>query len=272
MASPLARFDDTVARVEKAVVLVFLAVMTAAVFFDVLHRVASSPDGLVLKLLLAFAGDAPSESTRALLADWIAPGILRGIFFGVVYAALRTARGSTASAGRSALYALGITAVVDVALRILLVAFPNGLIWSQPLSLSLLLWVALIGATIATKERGHIVLQIADRLWSGSRLRYVRLMSGLLAGTFCLVLVLLGAHYTADFYDQWQDGVGYVSGVPIPKWVVYLAIPVTFAVMTLRFAGYAIGDFLRNATPEAIAASATSSANTGSDDKAGDLS
>lgn len=272
MASPLARFDDTVARVEKAVVLVFLAVMTAAVFLDVIHRVASSPEGLVLNVLLGLAGDSPSESTQAILADWVAPGILRLVLFAVAYAALRTARGSTASAGRSALYALVVTAAVDIAVRLLVAAFPNGLIWSQPVALSLLLWVALIGATLATKERGHIVLQIADRLWAGPTLRYVRLMSGLLAGGFCLALVLLGAHYTADFYEQWQMGVGYVSGVPIPKWTVYLAIPVTFAVMTLRFAGYAIGDFLRNATPEAIPASATSSANTGSDDKAGDLS
>lgn len=260
MASPLSRLDDGVARLEKVAVLGCLAVMTAAVFLDVVHRVASSPDGLVLRLLLLFAGDDPSEGTREILSRWIAPGIIRLVGFGVIFAALRTARDSTFSRMGAGAIAAGILLAIEVVVRLMLSAFPHGLVWSQPLALSMLLWVALLGATLATKERAHIVLQIADRLWAGPALRYVRLGSGLLAGGFCLVLALLGAHYTADFYEQWSDGVGYVSGISIPRWTVYLAIPVCFSVMAIRFAGYAVGDFLKGVDPTSPTSPATDSA------------
>ena len=42
---------------------------------------------------------------------------------------------------------------------------PNGLVWSQPVALGLLLWVALIGATLSTKARAHIALEVADKIW-----------------------------------------------------------------------------------------------------------
>lgn len=241
----LKALDESSARIERAVVLGLLTVMAATVFLDVVHRVASTPEGLLLRLLTALAGGDPSDSTRHALRTVGVPSasaLAAWLFF---YGALRTATRSRLTGARAALAATGLTAATGFALWLLLTLFPNGLVWSQPLALGLLLWVALLGATLAAKERGHIVLEVADKLWPERLLPLARLLSGLIAAAFCFVGVLLGAHYVSDFVAQWQEGVGYVSGVPMPKWVVYAAIPASFLLMGLRFLAYTIGDFLK---------------------------
>lgn len=245
----LGRLDAGFAAVEKVVVLAFLCVMTGVVFFDVVHRVAATPDGFLLKLLQLAFGDPESPDRQAQLETLGVPLLARGLTFVVVYAAFRTGSGVEISRGRAAVLAVLVTAALADAVFLLLRIFPNGLVWSQPLALSLLLWVAMLGATLATRERGHIVLQIADRVWPPHLIPFARLGSGLVAAGFSAALVLLSWHYVADFHEQWRDGVGYVSGLEVPKWVVYSALPVSFTLMALRFFAYAIADFRRGRLP-----------------------
>lgn len=248
MSRLLSRLDDASARVERGVVLVLLAVMSATVFFDVVHRVASTRDGLILKLLVALTG---GDRTSPALREVGVPAVAGLIAYGFFYGALRTAAGERFDTrGRAAAGALGLLGLAVAALFGILTFFPNGLVWSQPLSLSLLLWVALLGSTLATKARGHIVLEVADKLWPAALLPFVRLGSGLLAAVFCGVLVALGLHFATDFYEQWREGVGYIPGLRLPKWVIFTSIPVCFAIMGARFLGLAVGDFLnRHAAP-----------------------
>lgn len=236
----LSRIDDLVERVERLVVLVFLAVMSGAVFLDVIHRVCATPNGIILRTLTALW---PGEPTPALATVGVplVGAVFAWIFW---YGTLRTAKGSTLSAGRSAGAAVGITGITALLLFALLKLFPNGLVWSQPLSLGLLLWVALLGATLATKARAHIVLEVAEKLWPPSARRWTRLAGGLVAASFCLLLLVLATNYTADFYEQWQSGVGYLSGIRLPKWVVLVSMPVCFTLMSIRMIAYSIGDFL----------------------------
>lgn len=252
MATAFARFDDFINQIEKYLVLVFLSVMTAVVFLDVVHRTASSPEGFFLSILLKIAGAEASPDTRELITTWLAPGLLRLLTFGIVYAALQSAMRTKQSKIAVLGEALVLSVLLEVGLRLMLWLFPNGLVWSQPLSLSLLLWVAMVGATLATKERGHIVLQIADRIWPGPALRWVRLSGGLLTAAFCVAVAVLGVHYTADFYEQWKMGVGFVSGIAIPRWAVYTAIPTCFLLMALRFGAYAVLDFLYGPPPSFV--------------------
>jgi TRAP-type C4-dicarboxylate transport system permease small subunit len=244
MAHWLSRIDDSVEKIERFSVLFFLTVMSGVVFLDVVHRVASSPGGFVEG---AVARVVPAGPAVAIVTGLV----FRGAGWLFCYGALRSRRDLALSGGRAALVAVGGTLGLEASVRGLLAVFPNGLVWSQNLALSLLLWVALLGATLATKARAHITLELADKLWKGARRRYVHLASGLVAATSCACLALLAAHYTADFVDQWRMGVGYVSGLPIPRWVVYSAMPACFTLMAARFAAYTVGDFRKPvAAPE----------------------
>lgn len=236
----LSRVDDGIEVIERLAILVFLSIMSAAVFFDVVHRISATPNGVILRTLtLLWPGAAP-ESLATIGVPAVAGA---GIWF-TSYGALRTARGSTIGQGKAVVAGLGITGLVALSLFGLLKLFPNGLVWSQPLSLGLLLWVALLGATLATKARGHIVIEAAEQLWPLGARRYTRLIGGLVAAAFALLMTVLGASYTSDFYAQWQSGVGYVPSVGIPKWVVFSAMPVCFALMSSRFFAYSISDFM----------------------------
>lgn len=253
MRQILSRIDDRIEVIERLTVLIFLAIMSASVFFDVVHRISATPNGVILKALTAmWPGDVTAETVKMLGSIGV-PLVVAVFVWIFCYGTLRTAKGSTLSVGASAGGALVLTGLVGVAVVALLKLFPNGLVWSQPLALGLLLWVALLGATLATKARGHIVLEAAESLWPPAARRWTRLTGGLIAATFCILLVILGSAYTADFYEQWQTGVGFVAGVRLPKWTVLSAMPVCFALMGTRFIAYSISDFLAagRATEEA---------------------
>jgi TRAP-type C4-dicarboxylate transport system permease small subunit len=238
MSQLLRRLDDAVARVEKGVVIALLAVMSLTVFLDVLHRISSTPEGLLLKLLCAASGRERTDPTLRLAV----PLLLAFVFYWLFWGALRTASGSRFdTAAKCAAGAAGLLAASVAFIGLVLTVFPNGIVWSQPLALSLLLWVALLGATLATKAKGHIVLEVADKLWPARLLVFARLASALLSAVFCLATAFLGWHFAADFREQWQLGVGYVPGLPLPKFFVFLAIPVTFTLMAARFLGHAAG-------------------------------
>lgn len=251
MGRLLARLDEGVARFERVVVLVFLSVMSLVVFLDVAYRVSATPDGLILKLLLLFAGSDPSAQTVDTAGRVGVPAVGALCAFGFYYAAFRTASGSTVTAGRGLLYALVSTLATGGAMLLLHAVFPYGLVWSQELALSLMLWVALLGASLATKARGHIALAVAQKLWPVKALPYVRLASGVIAAVFCFLLLILSVHFAWDFFEQWREyDVGYLAGIGIPKWTVYLALPMSFLVMGLRFIAYSIGDYIRGDVPD----------------------
>jgi len=242
MASFMERLDDGVAKVERFVILVFLAVMSLVVFFDVVFRNWTAPQGVLVKLMSSLSGRPLDDPMLGTLDEPLAAVLL----FVFVFAALRSAatEGRFGTAGGAAIGAVLTVIATGIALKVLIWVFPNGLVWSQPLALALLLWVALIGASLATKAKAHIVLEVADKIWPASVHPYVKLFSGLGAGAFSLLVLALGVHFASDFWDQWrQFDTQRVQGTPIPIWTVYGAIPVSFATMGTRFIGYAIRDF-----------------------------
>lgn len=249
MRQILTRIDHQIVKVERLIVLVFLAIMSATVFFDVVHRVSASPTGVIQRLLVALWPGQPSPDTQQTLTNVGVPLVVACLAWVFCYGALRTARGSTISAGKAAIVAVGLTALLAGADLLLLKLFPNGLVWSQPLSLGMLLWVALLGSTLAAHARTHIILEAAEKLWPASARRWTRLAGGFIAGGFSLMLLVLSLNYTSDFYEQWQTGVGYLSGVRVPKWMVLASMPVCFTLLSVRFIAYAIGDFLAAGRP-----------------------
>ena len=125
------------------------------------------------------------------------------------------------------LLALLLRAVVQIGMRLLL---ESGLSWAESLSRMGVLWVALLGALGATRQRHHIMIDVFQRL-SGPRLR--RALWGVTQLAAAVVAALL-AYFGAGLVGLEREApVPFVLG--IPSWVPMLALPVGFGLMSLRF-------------------------------------
>jgi len=131
---------------------------------------------------------------------------------------------------------LGSFLILMVLLGFIQILFRNvismGLYWIDPLLRHSVLWVALLGASVATREDRHISIDLlSGRL--GPRLRYwVQALIHLFAGVVCFLLILPAIQFVRNEYEA-----GKILALGIPIWVSQSIIPVMLTVLSLRFLG-----------------------------------
>jgi TRAP-type C4-dicarboxylate transport system permease small subunit len=121
--------------------------------------------------------------------------------------------------------------------------FPAGLTWAQPLGLILTLWVAYLGASMATKENLHLRVEVVQHAMPEKLRRITGLLSGVLTALFCLVLAYIGYRYVLVRYDEWvtSDGLGSLhDGLPIPYFATFTVVPLAYVLMAARFVGLGV--------------------------------
>ena len=117
-------------------------------------------------------------------------------------------------------------AVLQIVLRN---GFDTGLPWGEALLRMLVLWVAFVGSTVATREGRHVRIDALVRLFP-ERLRGLtdRIADVVVAG-LCAVLAWYGF---ALVRLEYTDGFEAFAGVPV--WVTEAVIPLAFGLMGLR--------------------------------------
>jgi TRAP-type C4-dicarboxylate transport system permease small subunit len=238
LAAGIARVERLVASFERGLIVVLLAVMAGSVFLDALHRIFAAEEGRSARLLMALLPAAWHEGARTVLA----PVVLLAATFGIVVAALtaRQRNGGVEAASRGSrwLRAAMITAGLALATRLLIWALPNGLVFSQQMSLCFMLWIALAGASLGAREHAHIAFELAGQIWPASLRRPAERLARVLAAGFSLFLAVLAAAHTQEHYFEWQssDGAaGLFEAFPVPRFLIYGFLPFPFSVMGLRF-------------------------------------
>lgn len=229
----LRRFDDVVLRFERGLIVVMLAAMTLAVFGDTMHRIFNSPVGKIDSFLLSVAPSLAGSSKPISLAIWFVLAVA------VTYTAIRTRdRVELMPRGKALGWAVAIAAGAWLAIRLLILLMPNGLIWSQRMALSFMLWIGFVGASIATREGAHIVFEVADRIWPARIMPGVKMIARLVPTAFALFLALLTLGHTRYHYRDWAES-GHVAGVfegfAVPKWTVYGFLVFPFLMIAFRF-------------------------------------
>jgi TRAP-type C4-dicarboxylate transport system permease small subunit len=146
----------------------------------------------------------------------------------------------------SAVRGVAVWAALAVAIQALLWAFPSSVPGAQKFALGFMLWSGMVGASLATRARRHIMLDAVVKKLTGKTQQTFMFLSGLTAAFFCAVLALLG---TIEFLEQFRDwsqgeGIGEYDALPIPIWIATLAIPYSFWVMSARFLGQAVHDLV----------------------------
>jgi TRAP-type C4-dicarboxylate transport system permease small subunit len=108
--------------------------------------------------------------------------------------------------------------------------FSTGISWGDPLVRYLVLWVGFIGASLATKEGKHITIEIFSRWFVGHRSLYLKAISSLVSAFVCGLLTFAGWTFVQN-----EAQMGTITFLEIPAWIPQIIIPVTFALITLRF-------------------------------------
>ena len=109
-------------------------------------------------------------------------------------------------------------------------AFSTGISWGDPIVRYLVLWVAFIGASLATKEEKHITIEVFSRWFSANKASYLKLLSQLVSAIICGLLT-----FAAWTFVRNEARMGGASLLKIPSWIPEMIIPITFTLMTLRF-------------------------------------
>jgi len=118
--------------------------------------------------------------------------------------------------------------------------FDTGISWGDSLVRYLVVWVGFIGAAIATKEDKHINIDVVSRWLTGPQSNYIRLVSHFFSAVICSLLTLAAIKFL-----RFEAQMGSTAFFKLPVWVPEIIIPVTFGLMTLRFAVRFIGEFAR---------------------------
>jgi TRAP-type C4-dicarboxylate transport system permease small subunit len=108
--------------------------------------------------------------------------------------------------------------------------FDSGFVWIDPLLQVLVLWLGLIGATVATRNNRHIRIDLLSKLFSRNTHRLIQSIIGQVSAWTCLVVAWYGFKWIQMDY---ADGVTSFAG--IPAWLLEVIIPLTFALIGLRY-------------------------------------
>ncbi|MGB5328294.1 MAG: TRAP transporter small permease [Gammaproteobacteria bacterium] len=125
------------------------------------------------------------------------------------------------------LSAMIVLAGTQILLRNLL---DSGFVWIDPLLRVLVLWLGLIGATVATRNNRHIRIDLLSKLFSRNTHRLIQSIIGQVSAWTCLVVAWYGFKWIQMDY---ADGVTSFAG--IPAWLLEVIIPLTFALIGLRY-------------------------------------
>lgn len=222
----MGKLADRVYRFEQKFTAFAILVMGAIVFLDVIHRVASRERG-------------PLATAVGLV-----------IFVVLVQAALRIRRHPPGV--KTWAMALGFTAAGYGVLRLFLLVLPNGLVWSQTFGLVLMLWVGLLGASVAARDHRHLALDLGSKLWPKKALPYVQAAGNAITAAFCFIFAALAVVSLRDHFRDYADtdgAGGTFVALPIPKWAAFSVVPVAFTIMGLRFCAQVL-DGLRGKVEE----------------------
>lgn len=149
----------------------------------------------------------------------------------------------------SVLIALLLSMIVLSVLQILLRnVFETGLFWADGLLRIEVLWLALVGAIVASREDRHITIDLFTR-YVPPRLRLaLRVLTDLFTDVVCSLL----AWYAWRFVRVEQEFGSILLG-QYPSWIFQSIIPVGFGVIAYRYAlfGWRHGHaFFRAGRPE----------------------
>ncbi|MDO8939600.1 MAG: TRAP transporter small permease [Methylicorpusculum sp.] len=130
------------------------------------------------------------------------------------------------------LTAMILLAIGQVVLRNI---WGSGFVWADPLLRILVLWIALLGAMAATRDRNHISIDVLSKCLPDYLKKPSQFCTHLFTSVICALLSWQGLRLV--LMDFREATLAFAS---VPAWVCELIIPFGFCVISLRFFLYAL--------------------------------
>ncbi len=108
--------------------------------------------------------------------------------------------------------------------------FDTGLLWGDGLVRVLVLWIALVGAMVASRNDGHIRMDILSRFVSARVNRHLKRFT---CAFTCVVLFVFGWYSLQFVLIEFEDQM--IAFASVPAWVCESIMPVGAFVMGFRY-------------------------------------
>lgn len=126
---------------------------------------------------------------------------------------------------------LGTMSVLIFAQVFLRYVMENSLSWSEELSRYLLIWMVNVGISYAVKKKTHVRITALDTVLSPPLKKALDILSNLLILGFAGTITILSFQVVTFNFRMGQMSQALEF---LPIWVVYLAVPVGFALTCFR--------------------------------------
>jgi len=151
--------------------------------------------------------------------------------------AFRTTHRRTLHTAETALLTILVGALLAVGLAQLVLrnVFHTGVLWFEPLSRYLVVWIAFAGAFAAAGEDRHIRIDLVPRLLVGRTGLIVGSLTLIAGAVICGALAWWGVAFLLS-----EREFGAVAFLRVPTWIVLAAIPLGFLLIGLRMLARAV--------------------------------
>lgn len=139
---------------------------------------------------------------------------------------------------------LGALMTLAVGQIVMRVFFNFGFIWADELTKLFVLWIALVASIAASRSNRHLRIDLLSHLVADKYSRYPRMMVDAFAAYMCGVLAWHSWRFvqtTIEFGDSVL--------VDFPAWIAYALLPLSFGLMSYRFALSCGANVLRVISP-----------------------
>ena len=125
-----------------------------------------------------------------------------------------------------------LTCILFIALMQILLrnVFDSGFLWAESFLRVLVLWIALLGAMVATREKNHISIDLLSRVLNPQQFILLRVISFLFSGMICGVVA-----YQSFLFVSFEYEDATIAFADVPVWLCQSIIPLGFGVMAFRF-------------------------------------
>ena len=107
--------------------------------------------------------------------------------------------------------------------------FGLGISWADPLQRAMVLWLGLLGALAASRERRHITIDVVSRILPTRARAAAGALTNLFTGAVSSVVAWHAGRFVAQEFEFGSAGIGVVPG-----WLLASVIPFAFAAIALR--------------------------------------
>jgi TRAP-type C4-dicarboxylate transport system permease small subunit len=108
--------------------------------------------------------------------------------------------------------------------------FSYSILWGDIFLRHMVLWVGFLGASLATREKRHINVDVLSRVLSPAKKRWVYLITSLFSTLVCALLSKAAYVFVAD-----ERAAGTTIFLNVPLWLFMSIILVGFVSITFRF-------------------------------------